>query len=237
MKRLIKLIILVAIFVVSVYAGYYIHSGYKLYKEAVEETPITQMAENIKNSREHYTEYKELPQNYIDAVVAVEDRRFFEHRGIDLVSIGRAIVTNIRAKELVEGGSTITQQLAKNTYFSQRRELVRKIAETFTAHAYEKELTKEKIFELYVNTMYFGDGYYSIYDASHGYFDKEVKDMDLFECTLLAGIPNAPSVYSPTVNPELSRQRHEQVLRKMVKYNYLTQDEADEVLKHYDENK
>ena len=237
MKRLIKLIILVAIFVVSVYVGYYIHAGYKLYKEAIEETPITQMAENIKKSREHYTKYEELPQNYIDAVVAVEDRRFFEHRGIDIISIGRAIVTNIRAKELVEGGSTITQQLAKNTYFSQRRELVRKIAETFTAHAYENELTKEEIFELYVNTMYFGDGYYCIYDASHGYFDKEVKDMDLFECTLLAGIPNAPSVYSPTVNPELSRQRHEQVLRKMVKFNYLTQDKADEVLKHYEENK
>ena len=204
MKRLIKLIILIAIFVVSAYVGYYIHAGYKLYKEAVEETPISQMAENIKKSREHYTKYEELPKNYIDAVVAVEDRRFFEHRGIDIISIGRAIVTNIRAKELVEGGSTITQQLAKNTYFSQRRELVRKIAETFTAHAYEKELTKEEIFELYVNTMYFGDGYYCIYDASQGYFGKTPKELNLDEASMLAGIPNAPSVYSPSVNPKIS---------------------------------
>ena len=98
------------------------------------------------------------------------------------------------------------------------------------AKEYKKSCTKEEIFELYVNTMYFGDGYYNIADATKGYFDKDVKDMNLYECTLLAGIPNAPSVYSPTKNPELSKQRQSQVLNKMVKYKYLTKDVADKVL-------
>ena len=98
------------------------------------------------------------------------------------------------------------------------------------AFEYEKECTKEEIFELYINTMYFGDGYYCIYDAAKGYFDKNVEDMDLYESTLLAGIPNAPSVYSPTKNPELAKERQNQVLNKMVKYNYLTQEEADKLI-------
>ena len=131
---------------------------------------------------------------------------------------------------LAEGGSTITQQLAKNTYFTQKKEFTRKIAEIFMAFEFEKECSKEEIFELYVNTMYFGDGYYCVANASKGYFDKDVSEMNLYECTLLAGIPNAPSVYAPTKNPELARQRQAQVLNKMVKYNYLTQEDADKIL-------
>lgn len=235
MKKFIRRILFIVVFVIAVIAGYYIHAGHNLYEEAIEKTSIEEMVSNVKKSKEHYTEYKDLPQDYIDAVIAVEDRRFFEHHGIDIISIMRAVVRNIKEKDMVEGGSTITQQLAKNTYFTQRKELDRKIAEAFIAKKYEETLTKEEIFELYINTMYFGDGYYSIYDAAHGYFDKEVKDMDLFECTLLAGIPNAPSVYSPTVNPELSKQRHNQVLKKMVRYKYLTEEEANEVLKHYED--
>jgi membrane peptidoglycan carboxypeptidase len=98
------------------------------------------------------------------------------------------------------------------------------------AFKYERTCTKEEIFELYVNTSYFGDGYYCVKDASNGYFDKDPIDMDLYECTLLAGIPNAPSVYAPTKNPELAMQRQAQVLKKMVKYKYLTQDRANEIL-------
>ena len=98
------------------------------------------------------------------------------------------------------------------------------------AFEYEKECSKEEIFELYVNTMYFGDGYYSIAEATQGYFDKKVADMNLYESTLLAGIPNAPSVYAPTKNPELAKQRQAQVLKKMVKYNFLTKEEAEKVI-------
>ena len=131
---------------------------------------------------------------------------------------------------LAEGGSTITQQLAKNVYFTQRKEFTRKIAEIFMAFEFEKECSKQEIFELYVNTIYFGDGYYCVYDAAQGYFDKIPKDMNLYESTLLAGIPNAPSVYSPNVNPELSKQRQAQVLYKMLKYNFISQDQANKIL-------
>ena len=108
--------------------------------------------------------------------------------------------------------------------------MTRKIAEIFMAFEFEKECTKEEIFELYINTIYFGDGYYCIYDASNGYFDKMPNEMNLYECTLLAGIPNAPSVYSPTVNPELAKQRQAQVLGKMIKYKFITQEMADKIL-------
>lgn len=220
-------IILIAIIIVG---GIFTYKGYSLYKDAINETSIEEKIEKIKNETENYTTYDELTQDYINAVIAVEDRRFFTHNGIDIISISRAIIKDIQERKLVEGGSTITQQLAKNTYFTQKKEFTRKIAEIFMAFEYEKECSKEEIFELYVNTMYFGDGYYSVYDAVHGYFDKEIDEMDLYECTLLAGIPNAPSVYSPTKNPELARQRQAQVLNKMLKYEYITQEEADKIL-------
>ncbi len=228
-KFIIKVLIVIAL-IILVIGGIFTYKGYSLYKEAITETSIKEKIEQIKNDKENYTEYNKLPQNYINAVVAVEDRRFFEHNGIDVISITRAIFKDIQTMSLVEGGSTITQQLAKNTYFTQKKEITRKIAEIFMAFEYEKECTKEEIFELYTNTMYFGDGYYCIYDATKGYFDKEVGDMDLYECTLLAGIPNAPSVYSPTKNPELAKQRQMQVLKKMVKYKYLSQEEADKII-------
>ena len=181
--------------------------------------------------KDNYKTIDELPKDYINAVIAVEDRRFYSHNGIDLISITRAILKDIKEMELVEGGSTITQQLAKNIYFTQRKELTRKIAEMFMAVEIENNCTKDEIFELYVNTSYFGDGYYCVGDASEGYFDKEPIEMDLYESTLLAGIPNAPSVYAPTKNPELAKQRQAQVINKMVKYEYLSQEEADKLLK------
>lgn len=231
-KILIKLVVIFTI-IIFIVGGFFVYKGYSLYKEAITETSITEKIKEIKNSKENYTEYSKLPQNYIDAVVAVEDRRFFEHNGIDIISIVRAVFKDIQTMKLVEGGSTITQQLAKNTYFTQKKQITRKIAEIFMAFEYEKECTKEEIFELYINTMYFGDGYYCIYDATQGYFDKDVGDMDLYECTLLAGIPNAPSVYSPTKNPELAKQRQAQVLNKMVKYGYLSQEEADKIINEH----
>jgi len=229
MKKIIKKALFIIAFAVIIGSLFLIFKGYSLYKEAINEMSIYQKIDEIKNKTTIYTKYEELPKDYINAVIAVEDRRFFEHNGIDLISIARAVGTDIATFSLAEGGSTITQQLAKNTYFTQKKEFTRKIAEIFMAFEYEKECTKEEIFELYINTMYFGDGYYSIADASKGYFDKNVSDMNLYESTLLAGIPNAPSVYAPTKNPELAKQRQAQVLKKMVKYNYLTQEEADAI--------
>lgn len=225
-KKLIILILLVIITVVGVYTA----MGYNMYKKALEETPIAEKIAKIK-SKKNYTTYDELPKRYIDAVIAVEDHRFFKHNGIDILGIIRAITNDIKAWELREGGSSITQQLAKNIYFTQSKELKRKIAETFMALKIEKECSKEEIFELYVNTSYFGDGYYCVGDASQGYFDKKPIEMNDYESTLLAGIPNAPSVYAPTKNFDLATQRQKQVINKMVEYEYLTQKEVEELYK------
>lgn len=230
MFKLIRNLFILIILTLIIVCSYITYKGYRIYKQAISETSIEAKISEIKENTENYTKYEELPKQYIDAVVAVEDRKFFEHNGINIISIFRAIVTNVREQKAAEGGSTITQQLVKNIYFNQKKEITRKIAEVFMAIEVEKVLSKEEIFEIYVNTIYFGDGYYNIYDAAHGYFDKEVKDMDLYESTLLAGIPNAPSVYAPTKNPELAKQRQKQVINKMIKFEFLSQEEADKLL-------
>lgn len=230
MIKFIKRIFFSIIIIITIIIGIFVYQGYNLYTEAIAEVSIEEKIAEIKRENSNYVEYEELPENYTNAIVAAEDRRFFKHNGVDLISIVRAVITDIKTMSLAEGGSTITQQLAKNTYFTQRKEITRKIAEIFMAFEYEKVCNKEEILELYVNTIYFGDGYYCVYDAAQGYFDKKPKDMNLYECTLLAGIPNAPSVYAPTKNPELAKQRQAQVLEKMVKYDYLTKEDADKVL-------
>lgn len=227
--KLFKRLIIIAFLIVISIIGFYTYQGYEIYKKAINETPIEKRVQELR-SDENYTNIEELPDMYKNAVIAVEDHRFYEHGAIDIISIGRAIYTNIKEFDLVEGGSTITQQLAKNIYFTQDKKLVRKIAEVFMAFDLEKELTKDDIFELYVNTSYFGDGYYNVKEASNGYFDKEPIQMNDYEATLLAGLPNAPSVYAPTKNPDLARQRQEQVINKLVKYNYITQEYADKIL-------
>lgn len=230
MKKILKRLIILIILIIVAVIGTFIYQGHSLYKEAINEMSIEDKINEIKSGVTEYIKYNELPEDYINAVIAVEDRRFFSHNGVDAISITRAIIKDIQTMSLAEGGSTITQQLAKNVYFTQRKEFTRKIAEIFMAFEFEKECSKQEIFELYVNTIYFGDGYYCVYDAAEGYFDKIPKEMNLYECTLLAGIPNAPSVYSPNVNPELSRQRQAQVLYKMLKYNFISQEQANKIL-------
>ena len=227
MKIIKKVIIIMLLAIIT--AGFIVASyGYYMYKEALKEVTLEAKIEKIL-STENYTKLEEMPDIYKDAVIAVEDHRFYKHHGVDYISIGRAIVNDIKAMKLVEGGSTITQQLAKNIYFTQDKKFTRKISEVFMARYIEENCSKEQILELYLNTSYFGDGYYTVKDACRGYFDKEPINMTSYESTLLAGIPNAPSVYAPNKNPLLARQRQRQVLSRMVKYKYLTQEEADDI--------
>ncbi|HIW42247.1 MAG TPA: transglycosylase domain-containing protein [Candidatus Mediterraneibacter vanvlietii] len=194
--------------------------GYMDYREALDQKSVEEMAYEIE-SIENYTTIDQLPETYIDAVLAVEDKRFYSHPGIDPIAIGRAFVNDIRAGAYVEGGSTITQQLAKNQYFTQDKKIVRKIAEMFMAFKIESVLDKDKIFELYVNSIFFGNGYYCVYDAAQGYFGKVPYDMNFDECTILAGVPNAPTNYNPVASPELARERQAQVIEKMERAGYL----------------
>lgn len=229
MKRFVRIIICIFFLALLAITLGIIFNGYNMYKDALSSVPLKEKVESIQK-KENYTKLEEIPHIYIDAVISVEDHRFYTHNGIDIVSIGRAIVNDIKAMDFVEGGSTITQQLAKNIYFTQEKKLTRKIAEVFMAFELEKNYEKDEILELYLNTSYFGDGYYTAKEAAKGYFNKELKDMTDYESILLAGIPNAPSVYSPTKNPELAKKRQKQVINKMIEYGYLTQEEADKIL-------
>lgn len=202
--------------------------GYLIYRNALGSMSLEQKVESIQ-SKESYTNYEDLPQTYINAVISVEDKRFYSHPGIDMLAIGRAVVNDLKAGSFIEGGSTITQQLAKNLYFSQQKELTRKAAEVFMAFHIENTYAKEEILEIYLNTIYFGDGYYCVKDASQGYFGKDPSDMSEYECTLLAGIPNAPSVYAPTKNPQLARRRQLQVFKRMVACGYYSLEQAETV--------
>ena len=229
MKKFLKILMILLLIGLSI-ALLIIGNGYTMYKEAIENEPLEEKVAEIR-SKESYTEFSELPQMYVSAVISVEDKRFFKHGGIDIIAIGRAAINDIKAMSYVEGGSTITQQLAKNMYFTQEKIMERKIAEVFMAWEIEANYSKEDIFELYVNSIYFGDGYYTVKEACEGYFNKEISEMTDYECIMLAGIPNAPSVYAPTVNPELAKQRQRQVMDKMIENGYLTEEEASEILK------
>lgn len=216
--------------VIIVAVGTYVACiGYEMYSRAVTAVPVKEMAAEIR-SMDNYTSIEDIPDIYLDAVVSVEDKRFYSHHGIDLRSIGRAIVVNIRELSLAEGGSTITQQLAKNQYYTQEKSFLRKAAEAFTAIKIESELSKDDILELYINSIYYGDDCYGIYEASMHYFGVEPSEMSDYQCTLLAGIPNAPSVYAPTVNPGLAEERRIQVVDAMYNAEVISASERNSLL-------
>lgn len=204
--KVIKRIIFVIILILTSIGLLLIGNANDMYKEAISKMPLTEKVESIKQKKD-YTKIEEVPQIYINAVISVEDHRFYNHKGIDIIAIGRAMVNDIKAMSFVEGGSTISQQLAKNMYFTREKKISRKIAELFVTFEIEKNYEKDEILELYLNTSYYGDGYYTLKEACRGYFKKELNEMTDYEAILLAGIPNAPSVYAPTKNPELAKQR------------------------------
>ena len=229
--KLIKKLLLIIFLVIILLAGVVFLNGYKLYKNTLNEVSLSSKISSIK-SKDTYVSINDVPSYYKDAVIAVEDHRFKEHSAIDIIGISRAIFTNIKSMQLSEGGSTITQQVAKNLYFITEDDFIsRKIAEILVAFDLEKNYSKDDILEFYINTIYFGEGYYGIYEASQGYYEKDPKDLDLYEATLLAGVPNAPSVYAPTVNPDLAKSRQGKVISSMVKYGYLTSEEAEKIQK------
>ena len=228
-KRIILVILILVLIAILITGGILINKGYKIYEKALNEISVKDKVAEIQ-SDEDYTKLEDLPEFYKEAVIAVEDRRFYNHGAIDPIALARAVFVNIKSLELREGGSTITQQLAKNIYFTQEKSALRKIAEIFMAFELEKNLDKDTILELYVNTSYFGDGYYCVKEASLGYYGKEPKDMNRNESSMLAGIPNAPSAYCPTDHLDLAKKRQNHVLDKMVKYEYITEQEKNEIL-------
>lgn len=225
LKKFLKLIFILLIIACIVIGGVVL-TGYNLYKDTIKENTIKDAFEKERD-KDSYVEIEDLPDNFLDAVVAVEDSRYYNHQAVDYISIVRAMFINVKENEIAEGGSTITQQVAKNLFYTQKKQLTRKIAEVFTAYDLEKEFSKRDILEIYVNINYYGSGYYGIYSACKGYLDKEPEEMTLAECALLAGIPNSPNNYSPKNNKELSIKRQKHVLGRMLKNKYITQKEYD----------
>ncbi len=229
--KFLRRLLLIILIIILIVGGVIFFNGHKLYKSTLENLSLSDKIAEIK-SKDTYVLISNVPEYYTNAIIAVEDHRYKEHGPIDIIAIARAIVSNIQSKELNEGGSTLTQQVAKNLYFIGEDDVVsRKIAEILVAIDLEKQYSKEDILEFYINTIYFGEGYYGIREASNGYYKKEPKDLDLNEATMLAGIPNAPSVYAPTINPDLAKSRQKKVISSMVEYGYLSQEEADKILK------
>ncbi len=167
--------------------------------------------------------YKRIPVNLVKAVLAIEDRRFYTHEGVDFWGVVRAVVVNLRSGDVKQGGSTLTQQLAKNMFLTPDKTAKRKIQEAMLAYALERRLSKEQILEQYLNRVYFGAGAYGVEAASRRYFAKEVQDVTLPEAAMLAGLLKAPSRYSPLTDPKAAESRTRQVLDAMVDADFLTE--------------
>ena len=227
--KIFKKIIIILLILLLILFSILFFIGYGYYSNILKEKPLIDRINEV-TSKENYVKFDDLSKNYINAVIATEDHRYFDHGAVDYIAIIRALFVNIKDKEFDQGGSTITQQVAKNVLFNQEKSLKRKLGEIFGASDLEKNYSKNEIFALYVNTSYFGNGYYGIYDAAKGYYNKEPKDLTLYEASMLAGVPNAPSIYAPTVNPELAKQRQKIVLNCMVKYGYISESDKSAVL-------
>lgn len=169
----------------------------------------------------------QVPKDLQNAFIATEDNRFYSHHGVDPIGIMRAIWVNIAHDGVAEGGSTITQQLARNAFLTQDRTLKRKIMEAMLAIRIEQYYTKQEILEMYLNQIYFGQGAYGVQAAAHVYFGKNVQDLDLAQSAMLAGLPQSPNYYSPLTNYKAGKARQAVVLGQMVKYDYIDQATAD----------
>lgn len=168
----------------------------------------------------------QVPPTLQNAFISAEDNRFYQHMGIDPIGIGRAFVANILHRGISQGGSTITQQLAKNAFLSQKQTLRRKVQEAMLAIELERKYSKKEILEMYMNEIYFGQGSYGIQTAAKTYFNKNVNELSLKECAVLAGLPKSPNYYSPFNNPQVANERANVILDQMQRYGYISAQEC-----------
>ncbi|MFV0635711.1 transglycosylase domain-containing protein [Mitsuokella sp. WILCCON 0060] len=176
----------------------------------------------------HYVKLEDIPDSMQQAVVAVEDKRFYSHHGFDFEGILRAALVNLQSGEIEEGASTITQQLVKNLFLSHEQSFGRKTEEFVLALDMEWCYSKDEILEMYLNTIYYGSSYYGIGPAAEGYFGKKPRDLQLPEAAMLAGLPNAPSLYSPYVDFMMAKKRQFVVLDAMVNCGYIDKGIAED---------
>ncbi|MDU6295917.1 biosynthetic peptidoglycan transglycosylase [Clostridium celatum] len=217
--NIIKFIMVFLIIISTMFIGV----GCGVYKSIIDETSIESKIEEVKENS-NYTELDNIYKTFLDAI---EDHRFYKHGAIDLVSIARALITNLENGQILEGGSTITQQVAKNIFLTNEQSFDRKIKEICIAQKLENKYTKEEILELYVNVIYFGDGYIGIKEACNGYFNKEPNELSDNEATLLAGLPQAPSLYALNNNYDYAVERQKQVIEALEKWHSKNKSNKD----------
>lgn len=233
---ILSVILCVAIAVFGIFFGIYFSA--KLDKDAVvaERAQLTVCDLNgneiAAEELNRYVEYADINTNIINAFVSLEDKRFFKHGGVDYYRTAGAMVKNIKAGYFKEGGSTITQQLAKNTMLTNEKTIVRKIKEMKLAHDIEKNYSKEQILEMYLNAIYFGNGIYGIDSACKNYFNKSPAEMGVAESAILAGLVKSPQKYSPVNNADKAEERMRLVLRLMVEQGYINESEYDTAVKY-----
>mgnify|MGYP000428192006 FL=1 len=228
--KIIRKLFLIFLLIIVILLTLFIGLGFVNYVKATNDVSIQEKVKEIK-SRDSYVSYDEINENLLKATVAIEDRRFYEHHGVEYRSMARALYQNVVAREIRGGGSTITQQLAKNMYYTYQPSYLRKVSEIFTAYDLEKELSKKAILELYVNVINYGDNHIGIREASEGYFHKKPKDLTLDEATLLAGLPQSPANYQLSNHEDVARRRQIQVLNAMVRESMINEDEKMAVIK------
>jgi len=181
---------------------------------------------NLEQYRIDYLALEDMPEHLVNAFVAVEDHRFYQHRGIDLLSLGRALLANFHMGDITQGGSTITQQLARNIFLNLDQTMTRKIAEMSIALQLERRYDKDEILEMYINQANYGAGNWGVAQAADAYFDKDVGELSIGEAALLAGLVQAPNAYAPVNSWELAVTRQRHVLGRMANLGYITQEQA-----------
>lgn len=222
MKKFISFLIGIILTMIILAGAMLLGAGYGKYKQAIGEIELADKINEVRSS-ESYVNINDISNIFKDAIVAIEDIRFYEHGAVEFKSLVRALLVNIKEKELLQGGSTITQQVAKNLYFDNDQNFLKKIAELFVAFDLEENYSKDDILELYVNIIYYGDNNYGVKEASNNYFDVEPIDLDYDQSTLLAGLPQAPSAYALGENYEAAKERQKEVIEALDKY-YLHTD-------------
>ncbi len=223
-RRLLLAIFLIIVLVVGAIAL----MGYVDYKDKVETVTVEEKV-NALRSGATYVKLDDIALDMQHAVVAIEDHRFFDHDGIDYYALVRSVVVNISGQGN-QGGSTLSQQLAKNFYFMEDKGRLRKVSEAYVAKYLEETYSKKEILEMYVNIVYYGDNHYGIYEASMGYFDVLPENLTLAQASVLAGLPQAPSVYALSNQNPQTIERQRMVLKAMLDYNFIDEQQYEAVL-------
>ena len=231
------------------YFGGYADKVAKLHSEAVElvqksdkntflpartstlyDTNGDEISETATTKKADYVKYADIPQNFVNCMVSIEDKKFYKHNGVDLKAIVRAAKSIIKNKRITQGGSTITMQLARNIYLDTNKNWQRKVKEMFIAMELEKKYSKNDIMEFYLNNVYFMNGYYGIQAACHGYFNCELSDLDMSQTAFLCAIPNSPTYYDPINNKDHTLTRRNLILKNLREDGKITQQEYESAI-------